>query len=299
MPSESGGEPTVGYIKLVTGPQGQLRGVTGLTMMLVIEVVTTALLLFAGATAQKPTTLDRSHVNTAQSREDLGNLPIRHPPPMSDRLQIERQTAKLAEVTRHGDSHSLDRETGIVDHVGDSPFELDTENGVRSGRRKRKVIYRTGRYGQSSRNSGDPYGRRRGNYGPGYDSLADRRRYGYPMDRSRGGSSQRATTTRRPDYVLITATPEPYFRKTEPPRPKPVTTEAIKKKVKVPKGKKQPVRKLTRDVKREIAKYALQHGKQQAATRYENILGRRLPPQKIEKFIKRYQKQQKKERSHQ
>ncbi|XP_068249592.1 uncharacterized protein [Palaemon carinicauda] len=277
-------------------------------MMLVIELVTTALLLFAGATAQKPATLDRSHVNTAQSRDDLGTLPMRHPSAIFDRLQIERETETLEGMTRDDDSHShllsnSDKQTADATNAGDAQFELNLEeNSQRTNRRKRKVIYRAGRYGQSSRNSGDPYGRRRDIDVPGlgrYESLADRRRYGYPLDRTRGSFLHRSTTTRRPDYVLITATPDPYFRKTDPPRPKPITTVSAKSKVKVPKGKKLPVRKLTRDVKWEIAKYALQHGKKQAANRYENVLGRRLPPKKIEKFIKRYQKQQKKERSHQ
>ncbi|KAK8731397.1 hypothetical protein OTU49_007586, partial [Cherax quadricarinatus] len=64
-------------------------------------------------------------------------------------------------------------------------------------------------------------------------------------------------------------------------------------------GRREVKKKLSKNMKWEIAEYAIKHGAQRAAERYAHVVERRLSAKKIEKFVNRYQKQLLKNQRHQ
>ena len=52
--------------------------------------------------------------------------------------------------------------------------------------------------------------------------------------------------------------------------------------------------KVSRSLKEEIARYAIEHGAEKAAVKYEDSIGRRLRDRVVEKFVRRYQMKKKK-----
>ncbi|MPC39921.1 hypothetical protein E2C01_033474 [Portunus trituberculatus] len=57
-------------------------------------------------------------------------------------------------------------------------------------------------------------------------------------------------------------------------------------------GRRETKRKLPKDLKWEIAEYALQYGTRQAVHHYSQQVGKRISEKKIEKFVRRYQQRQ-------
>ncbi|KAK7072718.1 hypothetical protein SK128_023047 [Halocaridina rubra] len=272
-------------------------------MRLSVKELISAILFFlvASAAAQKPVTIGADVANT-------GIEIIAH----------EGKTLKQ-QITGEGSVEGKLTPSVLIHH----PKVLINAEG--NQRYKRKVIFGGGSYGHSSRRGGvggDPYGRRRGHYGHQgpYDSWPYRRpdfpnsntpMYGSPTST---GTSYRSSTSiptdtensnRGQDDARDTISPDESYATVRTTSAHSVLGLNAPEDETSASGKSKPVNRrthshskaaLTRLLKLEIAKFALQYGIERAAERYSDMTGRTLKPKKIQKFIKRYQKQQKKER---
>ncbi|XP_064095742.1 aspartate and glycine-rich protein-like [Macrobrachium nipponense] len=340
-------------------------------MMLVLEVVTTALLLLAGATAQKPTTLG----------EDASSLPaaVTENGPLFDALSnsAENHSTDEAAFTREEvfgkgldseenseydveieDDYNDDEEDD--DDDDDDDFEDDEDDDWTNSdayqedmddldldalheiygeeetraedddevededskeRFKRKIIYRGqggggiysrgGRRGQGGGGDEDPYGRRRDHYGGGpsdswpYRSQDSRDQSAGQMTPSTTGGSSTAGKAETGAAGAIYGTP----RKTEADGGAAVRSPSgggaaagsstsnssgrnSGKRTKTERRETSSKSKLSKNLKHEIAQYAMRHGPQNAAEHFQERVGRKLKVKKIEKFIRRYQERQ-------
>ncbi len=173
---------------------------------------------------------------------------------------------------------------------------------------KRKVIFGGGGgYGGVHRSrggggGGDPYGRRRGNHnyhGPDYGNYGSSWPYGRgeyvdtsSFDNTRSEPPEPTTTptpTRAPVPPTRPARSRAYgIVRSSPGDGDVPSTSGRKAKT----GRRETKRKLPKDLKWEIAEYALQYGTRQAVHHYSQQVGKRISEKKIEKFVRRYQQRQ-------
>lgn len=198
-------------------------------------------------------------------------------------------------------------EVHIIDYVG--RYRGEEKEG--EDRFKRKVIFGGGGgYGGVHRSGrgggGDPYGRRRDNpnyHGPGPDYG----NYGsWPYGRGeyvdtssfdRDANTETTTTTSTSTAAPTrSAKSRAYGIVRSSPGDGTVPSSSGRKSKT---GRRETKRKLSKDLKWEIAQYALQHGTRQAVHHYSQQVGKRISEKKIDKFVRRYQQRQEREESRQ
>lgn len=288
--------------------------------MLVIEVVTASFaLLVASAWGQEPQTLGGSSpssaiydtspgfdpgpdIGTQVEISGVGDIDFKRNEIFGKALDSEENAEEYDEDDFDNDDeddydsyeYDLSEETGQDDDKAESKERF-----------KRKIIFRGGGGGGIYSRSGrrqqhgygeeDPYGRRRDNHGgrgPS-DSWPYRRQdtpYQEPSQKtpSTTGSTTRSEsapvygTTRRiadegssrPSSSSSSSAPNPSGKRTKTERRE---TSKVK---------------ISKELKTEIAQYAVQHGAQRAADHFQDRIGKKLRVKKIEKFVKRYQSKQ-------
>ncbi len=182
--------------------------------------------------------------------------------------------------------------------------EYDDEDKEGEDRYKRKVIFGGGggyggvHHSRRGGGGGDPYGRRRGNHnyhGPDYGNYGS-----WPY-----GRGEYVDTSSFDEYVDTTTTTTTTAAPAPTPR-SPVRSRAYGivrsspgdgdvpstsgRKAKT--GRRETKRKLPKNLKWEIAQYALEHGTRQAVHHYSQQVGKRISEKKIDKFVRRYQQRQ-------
>lgn len=168
---------------------------------------------------------------------------------------------------------------------------------------KRRVVFGVGGgYGGSKRRgggNGDPFRRDRGghNYhGPGPD-------YGWPyygsygefVDTSGFDQSSSVQAPSNDHTVQPTSAPSATTSRTRTygiVRKSPSDTGSRRGNTRSRQGQRDTKKKLSKALKEEIARYALDHSIQDAVHNYSTIVGRRLSRKKVEKFVSRYQARQ-------
>lgn len=181
-----------------------------------------------------------------------------------------------------------DSDAGEYEDYGEEEF-VEQGQGVSDGvlrRQKRKLIYGGGAYGRrGGSRGGSPYGRRRSNqnyHGPDYGPGGGGPSGGYYGRRS----SPVAAPPSRPTTVATVAKP------TAPPKKK--SAGNVQPTYKSKTGRRETKKKLSKELKTGIAKYAILNGNGRAAEHYRDIIGRKLSEKTIEKFVRRHQKKIKK-----
>lgn len=165
---------------------------------------------------------------------------------------------------------------------------------------KRRVVFGVGGgYGGSKRRGGgggDPFRRDRGghNYhGPGPD-------YGWPYYGSYGefvdtSGFDQSSSVHAPSYdhtVQPTSAPVATTSRSRTygiVRKSPSDTGSRRGNTRSRQGHRDTKKKLSKALKEEIARYALDHSIQDAVHNYSASVGRRLSRKKVEKFVSRYQ----------
>ncbi|XP_042892373.1 uncharacterized protein LOC122266645 [Penaeus japonicus] len=265
--------------------------------MLPLKPVIAVLALVTVATASKLETLDNASLRAIDSEEMAPGFQPNQMPVLGDWQEEEEEDLYDYDYEDYPDAADSEEYPSLLDDDSDageyqdygdedSP-ELDqseSEGGVLK-RQKRKLIYGGGAYGRrGGSRGGSPYGRRRSNqnyhgpdYGPGGGPSG-----GYYGRRS----SPMAAPPSRP--TTVATTPKP----TAPPKSK--SASHVQATYKSKTGRRETKKKLSKELKTGIAKYAIQNGNGRAAEHFRDIIGRKLSEKAIEKFVKRHQKKLKK-----
>lgn len=206
---------------------------------------------------------------------------------------------------RDGDEKAKEEDVDqyVNEYEDDYGDEYEDEDKEGEDRIKRKVIFGGGGgYGGVHRSrgggGGDPYGRRRGNHnyhGPDYGNYGS-----WPYGRGEyvdtSSFDHSAPDVPEPTTTTTTAAPtrapsrsRAYgIVRSSPGEVDVPSTSGRKSKT----GRRETKRKLPKNLKWEIAEYALQHGTRQAVHHYSQQVGKRISEKKIDKFVRRYQQRQ-------
>ncbi len=201
-----------------------------------------------------------------------------------------------------------DDHENLDDYEDDYKEEVEKES---EDRFKRKVIFGGGGgYGGVHRSGrggggGDPYGRRRDNHnyhgpGPDYGNYGS-----WPYGRGEyvdTSSFDRAAVPETTTTTTSTAAPTRAVKSHSYGIVRSSTGDSAVpsssgRKSKT--GRRETKPKLSKDLKWEIAQYALQHGTRQAVHHYSQQVGKRISERKIDKFVRRYQQRKEREESRQ
>ncbi|XP_047480856.1 uncharacterized protein LOC125033417 [Penaeus chinensis] len=267
--------------------------------MLPLKSVIAVLAFVTVATAAKLETLDNASLRAIDSEEVAPGYQANQVPVQSD-WQEEEEDDDLydydyEDYPDNGNSEEYstppdgDSNADEYEDYGEEEFdeqEQDESEGGVLNRQKRKLIYGGGAYGRrGGSRGGSPYGRRRSNqnyHGPDYGPGGGGSSGGYHGRRS----SPVAAPPSRPTTVATVAKPTAA--------PKKKSASNVQPTYKSKTGRRETKKKLSKELKTGIAKYAIQNGNGRAAEHYRDIIGRKLSEKTIEKFVKRHQKKLKK-----
>lgn len=250
-----------------------------------------------------------AHGLSSETEDDVGGIS----------LDSEEDHGRKTEAGYEDSYGSDDEETGDYDEDEEEEDNIDNyeydygEEEEKEGedRFKRKVIFGGGGgYGGVHRSGrggggGDPYGRRRDNHnyhgpGPDYGNYGSwpygRGEYVDTSSFDREASPETTTTTTSTAAPTRAAKSRAYGIVRSSPGDSSVPSSSGRKSKT---GRRETKRKLSKDLKWEIAQYALQHGTRQAVHHYSQQVGKRISEKKIDKFVRRYQQRQERVESRQ
>ncbi|XP_045101018.1 uncharacterized protein LOC123498007 [Portunus trituberculatus] len=218
-------------------------------------------------------------------------------------LDSEEEPREASEKSKVDTEDHYVYEYDDMDDMYEDDYEDEGEERI-----KRKVIFGGGggyggvQRGRGGGGGGDPYGRRRGNHnyhGPDYGNYGswpygrgeyvDTTSFDNPRSEAQEPTTTTTTTTTRPPQTRTPARSRAYgIVRSSPGDGDVPSTSGRKSKT----GRRETKRKLPKDLKWEIAEYALQYGTRQAVHHYSQQVGKRISEKKIEKFVRRYQQRQ-------